>query len=189
MAGINEHIASLGPRGDWMTTYTGRVFHPIDPKVEDVCIEDIAHGLALQCRYAGQCRAFYSVAQHCVMGSYIVSKDWQLEFLLHDAQEAYIQDMIRPLKNSALGEVYLSIENPVAAVIAQKFQLKVPFDPCIKRADNIMLFTEKRDLITYKGGWGGESDFKPLDIKIEPWSWRESEQKFIERFGELYAKR
>src|ERR1700693_75116 len=57
-----------GPRkGDWIQTFTGRQFWPLDPRPEEVCIEDIAHGLSNECRFAGQCRSFYSVAQHSVL--------------------------------------------------------------------------------------------------------------------------
>src|ERR1700724_2684254 len=86
--------------GGWQQTFTGRRFYPLSPRVEDVCIEDIAHALSNICRYGGHCREFYSVAQHCNMVS-----DWMPEFklegLLHDSPEAYIGDMVRPVKHSA----------------------------------------------------------------------------------------
>ena len=48
-----------------LATYTRKVFDLLNPKPEMVCIEDIAHSLAYQCRYTGHTRQFYSVAQHC----------------------------------------------------------------------------------------------------------------------------
>lgn len=54
-------------RGDFICTYTGRKFYPLDPRPEDVCIEDIAHALALVNRFGGHTRVPYSVAQHSVL--------------------------------------------------------------------------------------------------------------------------
>ena len=76
-------------RGCWITTYTGRLFHPFDPRPEDTDIEDIAHALSLKCRWGGMTRVFYSVAQHCVHVSYHCEAHHALAGLLHDAQEAY----------------------------------------------------------------------------------------------------
>ena len=53
--------------GDWMQTYSGFQFWPLDPRPEEIHVIDIAHSLANQCRYAGHCREFYSVAQHSVL--------------------------------------------------------------------------------------------------------------------------
>lgn len=55
--------------GDWMQTASGRMFWPVDPRPEDVEINDIAHALSLTCRYCGHVREFYSVAQHSVLVS------------------------------------------------------------------------------------------------------------------------
>src|SRR5438128_12538670 len=84
-------------RGDWMQTYTGRAFYPLDPRLDDICIEDIAHALSMLCRYGGQCQEFYSVAEHSVLMSYAVNPQHALWALLHDATESYMGDLIRPL--------------------------------------------------------------------------------------------
>ena len=80
-------------------TYTGGRFSPFDPRPADVRLADIAAGLAHTCRYGGHCRQFYSVAQH----SLYVSREFddprlQLVGLLHDAGEAYLGDIPRPVK-------------------------------------------------------------------------------------------
>src|SRR5690348_18006267 len=79
-------------------TFTGRTFCPLDPKPEDIDIQDIAHALSCQCRFTGHSRKFYSVAEHCVRVSLLVSPDLQLAALLHDASEAYLSDVARPIK-------------------------------------------------------------------------------------------
>ena len=61
-------------RGDWQQTYTGRAFHALDPRADEVFIEDIAHALALQCRFGGHCRVPYSVAEHSVRVSWLVGR-------------------------------------------------------------------------------------------------------------------
>lgn len=65
-------------RGDWIQTFTGRRFWPLDPRPEDVCIEDIAHALSLKCRFGGHCTRFYSVAEHSVHVSNYVPAEFAL---------------------------------------------------------------------------------------------------------------
>ena len=89
--------------GDWMCTASGVTFYPLDPRPEEIRIEDIAHSLALQCRFAGHCREFYSVAEHSVRGAQALRSigatvAMQAAFLLHDASEAYAVDLPRPIK-------------------------------------------------------------------------------------------
>ena len=84
----------------YVSTYTGKQFFPLDPQQDQVDIEDIAHGLAYQCRFNGQTRYFYSVAQHSLIVAGLVPKRLYLAALLHDAAEAYMGDMVKPLKQS-----------------------------------------------------------------------------------------
>lgn len=79
-------------------TYSGIEYRPFNPRVHDVYIEDIAHSLAHQCRYAGHIKKFYSVAEHSVVVSRLCPIKQMLEALLHDAAEAYCQDVIAPVK-------------------------------------------------------------------------------------------
>ena len=83
-------------RGPTITLASGRLFDFLDPHGSDFSIEDIAHGLAHVCRYAGQCRAFFSVAEHSIIVSDLVT-EFAYEALLHDAAEAFIGDITRPL--------------------------------------------------------------------------------------------
>jgi len=77
----------------WILTASGRHFNYLDPRPGDIDILDIAQGLANECRYTGQTRAFYSVAQHAWLASQIVPRICALEALLHDASEAYCKDI------------------------------------------------------------------------------------------------
>lgn len=83
---------------DWIQTYTGRRFFPLEPNPADVDIRDIAHALALETRFGGHSRVFYSVAEHCVRVSHEVEPPHALWGLLHDAAEAYLADVPRPVK-------------------------------------------------------------------------------------------
>ena len=81
---------NVARRGGWIQTYTGRQFWPLDPRIEDIDIHDIAHALSHQCRYSGHCLRFYSVAEHSVLLSHHVAGEHMLWALLHDAWEAYL---------------------------------------------------------------------------------------------------
>ena len=108
-------------RGDWMQTYTGVRFYPMDPRPEELDIRDIAHALSLICRYGGHVDRFYSVAEHCVLMSQCVPEEHALWALLHDASEAYVGDMVRPLKRQ-LPE-YEAAEGRVIAAIVERVGL------------------------------------------------------------------
>ncbi|SQC88202.1 Uncharacterised protein [Klebsiella pneumoniae] len=109
-----------------------------------VYIEDIALALSNLCRFTGHLDEFYSVAQHSVLASYLVPSEFALEALLHDASEAYCNDIAAPLK--ALLPDYRGIEKWVEGLISQKFGTPETISPEVKQADLIMLATERRDL-------------------------------------------
>lgn len=173
---------------DWIQTYTGRQFWPLEPRVEDIDIVDIAHALSNLCRYGGHVEQFYSVAQHCVLVSRAVPTEHALRGLLHDASEAYLIDVPRPIKRSDGMEVYRHAEKRLEAAIYERFGLS-PEDPeCIKTADNQLLRTEQRDLM--KPAPAAWKDYRvgALDERIIPWTPQCARRAFLERFGELSAK-
>lgn len=173
-------------RGDWIQTHSGRAFWPLDPRAEEMAIEDVAHSLSQLCRFNGHCRRFYSVAQHSVLASRIAAPRHALWTLLHDAAEAYLGDMTRPLKKSLTA--FGIAENRVLKVVAQKFGLEWPMPEAVKRADNTMLVTEARDLMSRPPSPWGMAE-KPLTGKIKPWSSRVAERRFLKRFRELTSSR
>ena len=105
-------------------TFTGLYIDVFEPKPEMICIEDIAHGLSMQCRFGGQLPKFYSVAQHSIHCSEIVSDHLKLEALLHDASEAYLLDIPSPIKNRM--PEYKAVEDRLMKAIAAKLGTKIP---------------------------------------------------------------
>jgi hypothetical protein len=164
-------------KGDWMQTATGREFWPLDPRPEEVCIEDIAHALANQCRFAGHCRQFYSVAQHSVLVSRQFSgREVRLWGLLHDASEAYVVDVPRPLKPFLSG--YGEIEDRVMAAICDRFDLPREMPKEIRVADTAILADEARDImLPPPRPW--TLPYDPLGISIEPWSPSFAKDQFL----------
>lgn len=126
----------------FMVTYTGRVVDPCNLQIEDVDIQDIAHSLSMQCRFAGHTREFYSVAQHSIRVSELVLPEHALHALLHDATEAYVQDIIRPVKYEPKMRGYLVLEERVWIVVAQHFGIGIDHLPCVELADKRVLKAE-----------------------------------------------
>ena len=131
--------------GSWILTHSGR--HPdfLEPRPEEIEIVDIAVALSRECRFSGQCRRAYSVAQHSVLASRIVPEAFALEALLHNAAEAYLRDLAQPLKQ--LVPESLRIERRLERAIRKKFGLPEDKSGPVDRADRILLATEKRDLM------------------------------------------
>src|SRR5688500_14252940 len=98
----------------YIRTYTGKEFYPLKPELDKIDIEDIAHALSNLCRFTGHTKQFYSVAQHSVLASEFVrvydNPHLNLFVLLHDASEAYICDISRPLKVQECFKPYLQYE-------------------------------------------------------------------------------
>lgn len=131
--------------GNWMQTHSGRRFFPLDPRPEEVFIEDIAPALGKLCRFGGQCRKFYSVAEHSYHVSHLVPKEHALTALLHDATEAYVGDVIRPLKRYLTG--YAEIERRIWLAIARHFNLPPDLPQTVVDADNAMLLREADEIM------------------------------------------
>lgn len=169
----------------YVSTYLGHRFHPAAPRIDDVHIEDIAHGLAFQCRFNGQTQAFYSVAQHSLLVAGLVPARLRLAALLHDAAEAYLGDLVKPLK--PLFPEFSKLEGRVMAVIGERFGVAGFADPAIKRADLIALATEKRDLMPHScEPWAALAGVTPVPTRIRPLAPPEAKAAFLERFRELH---
>lgn len=170
----------------WIPTYLGGAFYPLDPQPGDVHIEDIAHHLSNICRFTGATSAHYSVAQHSVLVSLHVPPPDALWGLLHDASEAYINDMSRPLKRQAVMLPYRSIEDRLMECIANRFGLHGDVPDSVHRADMECCLTEKRDLLTSRMSWRTwEAGFETWPEKITPWLPQIAERRFLDRFETL----
>lgn len=171
-------------RGDWLQTYTGKKFWPMDPRAEDFDVLDIAHALANTCRYNGHCTQFYSVAEHSIIISSLSPPGCELWGLLHDASEAYLCDIPRPLKRH-LTE-FKVLEAACDKALAEAFGLPWPIPDEVMAIDRAMLRVERRDLmIGQEFAW--KTDDSPLlSVKIQrPLSPDAAEEFFLDRYQEL----
>lgn len=174
------------PRSDsnWIQTFTGKQFWPTNPRAEDVDIDDIAHALAMKCRYTGHTEVFYSVAQHCVLASRVCDDArWAL---MHDASEAYLPDVARPVKRELDG--FREIEDRLMTVIATVVGLPMPIPECVHHVDLVMLATERRDLMAAPPRpWISTERIEPLADEIVPWDWHDAKHEFLYRYRELFG--
>lgn len=131
-------------KGGWIQTFTGKCYWPLDPRERDVCIEDIAHSLSMQVRYNGACLAFYTVAEHSEIVSRMVSPANAFCGLMHDAPEAYIGDMVRPLKHRPEMSPFREWEELNWKVIANKYDLPLVIPEEVELADAMIIGPEKR---------------------------------------------
>lgn len=175
--------------------HSGVFFDYTKPDTWEFDIEDIAHALSMICRYTGHCSHFYSVAQHSVYVSHIVPQELAFEGLMHDAAEAYIGDVNKPLKMQ-LPE-YQRIEDEVEHALLTAFGIELPLPPAIKRADLQMLKVEKEALMRVQDArrWYGDDywttvkDVEDPNIIIRPLDPRAAKDAFLQRFYHLLNER
>tara|TARA_R110002072_G_scaffold273239_3_gene433952 strand:- start:2946 stop:3566 length:621 start_codon:yes stop_codon:yes gene_type:complete len=191
-----------------MVTSLGGKFFPLTPRPEDVFIEDIANGLALDCRYNGQGRIdrYYSVAEHSVlMAMYALYKlNWPaikcLVTLLHDAPEAYYNDVNRAVKQAMrimssgvrgrdTASGYDRITDRLEPVIWEAFDIPYVlverFHDDIKELD-CRIVKDEKDVVMpdNQQGWAYDT-FAPLGVDIQCWSPERAKEEFLSMFMEL----
>ncbi|EIH0466459.1 HD family hydrolase [Escherichia coli] len=173
----------------FIQTLSGKKFDYINSTADDIDIEDIANALSNICRFAGHLPEFYSVAQHSVLCSQIVQPEFAFEALMHDAAEAYVQDLPAPLKR--LLPEYQRIETMVDDLIRSKYALPANQTSVVKYADLIMLATERRDLEIDDGTvWPMLEGIPCSDIiQISPLRPGQAYGAFMNRFNELMESR
>lgn len=170
-------------------TWSGRTFDLTDPDPDTVDVDDIAHALSLMCRFTGHVREHYSVAQHCVIVSGLVPPEHALAGLLHDAPEAYIGDVSRPLK--ALLPEYRVIEQGVWAAVAARFYIYPRLPQSVKDADTLALYWERRDLLGPPAQpWPEEHLMVNVPHQaLIPWPAARAEQEWLATYWRLTAER
>lgn len=176
-------------------TFSLKLVDVLGLRVEDVDIQDIAHGLALCNRFVGQTRAPMSVAQHSVFVSRLVEglgADIALQGLLHDASEAYLGDVTKWLKHSDEMAGFRAAEDAAQRVIYAAFGVPEEQHPAVTDADVLMVRAE------FEMGFGmplGREGYAPMAPQewahlrhvghLVPWSWEDAELAFLRRYVEL----
>lgn len=181
-------------------TGSGGAFNILEPNQDDIHVEDIAQALSMQCRFNGHCLSFYSVAQHSIHvaelyeESYPPQNDGIMFALMHDAPEAYIGDVVTPLKQ--LLTEYKAIEARVEQAIMFKFGVfsdLTQIRPCVKAVDTLMLLAERRDLLPpSKVVWNiHNTSHVNLDLvpEIVPWPQEEAYERFIAFYERIHDGR
>lgn len=172
----------------WFQTFSCKTFEYRDPKPDQIEIRDIAHALGNICRFAGHTKQFYSVAEHSILCSLREELDTpmqQFTALMHDAVEAYINDVPQPLK--VMLRDYQKFEENINAAIAEKFGFPAELTPEVKQVDLRMLATERLQIMgPAPQPWHPAIEAaEPYELTIKHWSPSFASWKFIERFYEL----
>lgn len=187
---IRDYEQQQGHRqrvGEWGLNQDDSLYWLDDPRPEDVSLETVAWRLSRMPRYLGGTLGEpYSVAQHCLDGSYLIDPEFALEFLLHDAEEAYLGDWVTPVKRRFARE-YECLELPWKRAVRQRFGLRNSLEVCraVEVCDARMLATEirqltgrcllSRELLTER----------PYLVELTPLPWREVYGRFLARYQEL----
>jgi hypothetical protein len=168
----------------WLQTFTGKRIDLFAPKAEQIEIEDIAHALAHECRYAGHVKEFYSVAQHSVIVSRLCEPQDALWGLLHDGAEAYLGDVVKPLKVTGAFAAFREMEMRMQLAICSRFGLPPKEPGSVKRIDKAMVAIEARDLLApLLPDWKDRTCL--LDIAIRAQDPCTARASFLDRFYEL----
>jgi uncharacterized protein len=176
----------MSRRGDWIQTAMGRQFWPMDPRPNEVFIDDIAHALSLLCRFGGHCRRFYSVAEHSVLLSRAAPLPYKKWALLHDASEAYVVDVPSPIKPALAG--YKAIERQVMRAIEVRFDLHLGAPDIIKQLDRAILMDEQRqNMAPAPVTWS--NSVEPLGVVLQFWNPDRARAEFLREFEALSVSR
>lgn len=173
------------PRADLMEPsimlQSGRYFNFASPETFDWNIEDIAHGLAYQCRSTGQLRSFYSIAEHSLLVYWAAPPELKFEALLHDGAEFAYGDMATPLK--ILCPEYRALEKRGGRALRDAFGLPAEESPGIKQLDLRALATEKRDLMPQSDeNWGMLEGIEPLPLGPSGMAPELAKRQFLKAF-------
>lgn len=173
-------------------TFTGEWITPLDPPHGNINIVDIAHSLAMTCRFSGHCRRFYSVAEHSIIVSEMAeqeSKELARWGLLHDASEAYLPDVARPIKSFFAG--FKQWEESLLQAVADTFNLPWPMPGLIKAFDafalraeaSLLMRDEEWQINDYVDSYTVDLKRDPSIIGANPYVAREL---FLKRFLDLF---
>lgn len=176
-------------RGPWIQTFSGRRMHPFNPTPESIDILDIAHALSNLCRFTGHTRHFYSVAQHSVHAADFAVPEIAAQALLHDAAEAYLNDIASPIKHALGLEGYRAAEHKLMGGIFVRFGLPRALDPRVEEVDARMLATEREQLMNptaevSDAEWG--VTHQPFGYRLPAMTPGRAKDSFLNRFYHLF---
>jgi hypothetical protein len=168
----------------------------IDEEKSNFYLDDLAHALSNLCRFAGHTRTFYSVAQHSVLVARIVgenaaiSADFDVpsynvavaQALFHDASEAILADIPKPMKN--LLPDYQKLEQQVQAWIMRTMGLPEEDSELMKLADRVALATES----LYLMGENMAPELEPIPMVIVPLHPASAEGIFVRAADQALAR-
>jgi len=174
----------------FIQTFTGKEFHFLRPTADMVDIRDVAHSLALKCRFNGHCKRFYSVAEHCcILSDYVINvlklgPREALHILMHDAAETYTPDMPSPMKHVLW--CFQRLERIIEFVVMPALGVPVLLPAHLKKLDHDIIVDEKQELMnTSVSMWEGYEDTQPLGISFPEWGPEEAEAEFMKRYEKL----
>jgi uncharacterized protein len=180
--------------GSWIGLHSGRRLDPFDPHPDDIDLEDIAHALSHAPRFTGHTRKLYTVSQHAVLCCRMVMEldvpparmlawglEWQRQALLHDASEAYLCDIARPVKYHPGMAAYRAAEARLQSAIYRRFGVSEVMHPEVKTIDDRMLVTEAQQLLAWHdlADWHLERFGTPFDLRLTPWSPHDAKLAFL----------
>lgn len=177
-------IPAFGCVNNTIRLRSGKYLDLANPKPDQMTFADIAGALSKICRFGGQCDRFYSVAEHCYHCAMQAKNDGrdledQKACLLHDAAEAFIGDVVKPLK--IMLPDYSEVEMLMEDCIANKFDIQSPIH-IVREIDHAMLIAERRRMFSRDEViWSGEETVRSLSIEFKCWSPSEAEQMFVLR--------
>ena len=180
---------------DWMETASGIRFQFMNPKPEQIDVNDVALALSRTCRYGGHTKRFYSVAEHCcLMSDWVLKQPWgdeqkALTALHHDDAEAYIGDLPRPCKQNI--PQFKAVETGIDKVTAERFGLEYPFQDWLKWIDTAILRDERDQVMNQSGNTWAIDQHERLGVRtwwlMGRWSWW-VRREWLHRHNELTAK-
>ena len=190
-------------KGAWIQCYSGVKFWPLDPRVDEIHYDDICIGIAREGRYRNQTKVPYYVAEHSVIVSIYAGKlaqerglDWQTcarQGLLHDASEAYLGDVSRPVKRQPMMDGYRAAEEVLQNKIYERFGVHPTMDTTalVHEVDTRICKDEIDTLMPDPRMWplaGRYAQVQPLGATIACLTWRQAADAFSQRFAELFEE-
>jgi hypothetical protein len=175
-------------KGPTIRLFGGTYFDYLDPEGSEFTIEDVAHALSNICRFGGHSNFHYSVAQHSFLASHIVKPEYAYDALMHDAPEAFIGDMLKPLK--IMLPDYRAVENKVEAAVFRRFGVTNPLPEAVKLADLQMLVAEQAQVMGAQDDhWDLTFNAKAAPVLIHSWPIWYAEEQFLLRYKSLVSRR